>query len=153
MAMRNPAFVRKHLDARFKRLSPLDTFAKPPGGWIRSIRQGLGMTTSQLADRMRLSQPRVTAIEQSEAEGAINLKTLERAAAALNCTFVYAFVPNETLDEMVRKRALGVAADRLGVAEQTMRLENQGVPRDDSQLRDMAADLIRRAPRSLWNKQ
>ena len=154
MPMRsNMAISRRHLDARFGKMRPTTRFSKPAGGWIRAIRQSLGMTAEQLADRMRVSQPRITALEHGEAAGAVNLKTLQRAAQALNCTLIYALVPNQSLERMVRDRALQVAAERLPAVEHTMRLEDQALPLEarKSQLREVADALVRQAPRSLWN--
>ena len=42
------------------------------------------MTARQLGQRLGVSQPRVTAIEKAEAEGALTLQSLEKAANALN---------------------------------------------------------------------
>ncbi|MGH8567353.1 MAG: mobile mystery protein A, partial [Gammaproteobacteria bacterium] len=110
--MTKAEFARKHID---RRLAPLRaaTLERPAQGWIRAIREGLGMTTAQLSARMGLSQPRVVAIEHAEAQGRINLRTLERAARALDCHLVYALVPKQSLDKIVRDRAMSVAAEQL----------------------------------------
>ena len=42
---------------------------------------------------MGVTQPTVQRLELSEAEGAIQLKSLRRAAEALDCDLVYALVP------------------------------------------------------------
>lgn len=152
--MRQKSIIRRQLDARFEKLRPVANFAsKPSAGWVRSIRQGLGMSTAQLAARIGVSQPRIVAMEHSEAQGAINLKTLQRAAEALDCTLVYALVPNKPLEQVVRDRARAVAAAQLATVEHTMRLENQpsGDEARDAQLRDAAEILIAENPRALWN--
>ena len=86
----------------------------PEGGWIREIRAALGMSGRQLAARMGLSQSAVSQLEQSELDGRVQLETLGRAAAALDCDLVYALVPRTSLEETVRTRARVLAGDTLG---------------------------------------
>ena len=111
------------------------------------------MNAEQLGNRMGVSQPRVIALEHGEAAGAINLKTLHRAAKALNCTLVYALVPNESLEQMVRKQAHEVAADHLDAAEHTMALEGQASPADRRErLTETIDALMKSGSRALWRK-
>ena len=86
--------ARRRLD---QRLVGLDLGQRPPRGWVRAIREALGMTTAELGQRMGLTQSRVSQIERSEELGSIRLDTLERTAQALNCQVRYVFVPNEPL--------------------------------------------------------
>jgi predicted DNA-binding mobile mystery protein A len=136
-------------------LPQAQAFARPPAGWIRSIRQALGMSASDLAARMRISKERVLAIERSEARGSLNLGTLNRAAEALGCTLVYALIPKKPLEETVRDRALEVAAEHLSAVNHTMRLEDQGVSDQEGQrqLVELADELVRQSPRSLWKRR
>ncbi len=148
----NTSLVRRHLDAKLARLRPTVRLAKPPAGWIRAIRQSLGMSSAQLGARMGISQPRVTMLEHGEAAGAITLKTLQRAAEAMNCTLVYALVPNTPLEQMVRERARQVAAEHQAIAEHTMALEDQpvaGTARKE-QLAEAAAALVSKGSSALW---
>jgi predicted DNA-binding mobile mystery protein A len=62
------------------------------------------MTVGQLASRMGITHAAVISIEKSEARGTVNMTTLQRAAEALDCTVIYALVPNRSLDSMVRDR-------------------------------------------------
>ena len=57
----------------------------PSGGWLRAVRQALGMTTRQLAKAVGVTQAAVVDAEGSEAKGDITLTTLQRYAAALGC--------------------------------------------------------------------
>ncbi len=85
------------------------------------------MTTQQLADRMGVSQPRVPELEKAEVSGNITLKSLERAAAALGCRVVYAFVPERPLADIVRERARLIADRQFAAVSHSMQLENQGI--------------------------
>ena len=61
----------EQLDRRFADIESLAGKAqRPPRGWIRAIRQALGMTTGQLAQRMGVKQPRVVELEKSESTDA-----------------------------------------------------------------------------------
>jgi predicted DNA-binding mobile mystery protein A len=86
-------------------LKPEDRFSAPPKGWMRAIRDALGMTGAQFARRLENRPQSVEALEKSEANGSIQLKTLRRAAEALDCTLVYALVPNTSLEGAVSARA------------------------------------------------
>ena len=141
---------RRSLDARFREMRPAGRFKPPVRGWIKAIREALGMSSAQLAKRLGVKQPTVVAVEQSELKGTIQLATLRRAAAALNCTLVYALVPNESLDTIVHDRARKIARQHLQSVEHSMLLENQTVPAKDFEARAeaLARDL---SPRALWD--
>ena len=82
----------------------------PPGGWVRAIREALGMSQFELGQRMGVSQPRVAQIERAEANGSVELATIGRTASALGCSLRYVLVPDESLEQMVRRQALDKAA-------------------------------------------
>lgn len=144
--------ARKRLDERLRALRPEDRFSVPPKGWVRAIRDALGMTGVQFARRLRIRPQSVAALEKSEANGSIQLKTLRRAAEALDCTLVYALVPNTSLDEVMRARARNIAIRELGRVAHTMKLEAQGTgdanleARIEAYVRDVLRD------RDLWNE-
>ena len=61
---------------------------------------------------------------------------MRRAAEALDCTLVYALVPNETsLENAVHARARKIALRDLGRVAHTMRLEAQGTGDADLEAR------------------
>lgn len=147
------AGARAQIDRRFAAAGPLRTnLAQPAKGWIRAIREALGMTTQQLARRLGITQPSAIRLEASEIKGAIQLSTLRRAAEAMNCTLVYAFVPNQPLEDIVQQRARQVAREQLKPIEQTMRLENQALTQDDAKAALDEYIRTRLNPRLLWDK-
>jgi len=121
------ALSRSDLDERLKEFRPPSRFTPPVKGWIRAIREALGMTAEQLANRLGIKQPTLHNLERSEVKGGIELATLRRVAAALDCTLVYAFVPNQPLEETVRARARSFTRRRLAPVEHSMLLEDQKV--------------------------
>src|SRR5262249_20083568 len=104
MNTKHAALARKQLE---RRLAPLRevTPIPPPNGWVKAIRESLGMTARQLAARMGIAPSRIPVIESAEASGATTLRTLRQAAAAMDCALVYAFVPIKPLDDILRERA------------------------------------------------
>lgn len=118
---------RAHLDERLKDFGPVARYTPPVKGWIRAIREALGMTAEQLAGRLGVKQPTLHKLEQSEAKGSIELATLRRVADALDCTLVYAFVPKKSLEETVRARARNFIRRRRAPVEHSMLLEDQKV--------------------------
>ena len=147
---RQAAQSRLHLDERFAAIAPIARFTPPARGWIKAVREALGMTTAQLAKRLGMKQPSIVAIEQSEAKGTIELATLRRVAEALDCTLVYALVPNKSLETTVRERAREFARRRLAPIEHSMLLEDQKVTERDA---DARVDQIMREtnPRLFWD--
>lgn len=73
---------RKHLDARFKHLGAVNRFGATVHGWVKAIREALGMTMEQLAKWLGVKQSSVVALELSEAKGTIEFATPWRAAEA-----------------------------------------------------------------------
>jgi predicted DNA-binding mobile mystery protein A len=144
--------ARRQLDKRLTSLANPEALARPPRGWIKAIREALGMTTAQLARRLGVSQPRAFAIEKAEMSGAITLDTLERAARALDCRLVYVLVPRKPLDALVEERAFHLARQRMAVTRHTMALEAQAVrPSDEEeQVERLARRLVERGGSELW---
>jgi predicted DNA-binding mobile mystery protein A len=147
------ALGRKHLERRLGPLRDRQDLARPPRGWIRAVREALGMTTRQLARRMGKAQSVIVATEQGEARDSVSLATLRQAAEALDCTLVYALVPKRPIDEILRARAEDFAAQRLASASHTMALENQSLsPADQEAERERLIDeLLRGSPTRLWD--
>jgi predicted DNA-binding mobile mystery protein A len=144
------AHSRSQLQDRFRKFGPARLYAPPVRGWIKAIRQALGMSTAQLAERLRIKQPSLVALEQSEAKGTIELATLRRAAAALDCTLVYALVPNKPLEKMVRDRARLFTRNRRRHVEHTMLLEDQ--PAKTKNVETLLDEVIRETnPRLFWD--
>lgn len=125
----------------------------PRGGWIREIRESLGMSLSQLAKRLGVSQQAVTQYQKNEASGSITLATLRKTAAALECELVYALVPKADITELRERRAYEVANRVLGRVAQSMVLENQGVSEQEieQQAQDLARQILEEQPRHLWD--
>ena len=146
------ASARMQLDKRLNRLQNSDELSRPPRGWIKAIREALGMTTAQLGARMGVSQPRVVAIEKAEKSGGITLETLERAAHALECRLVYTLVPRKDLDKLVEDQARDLARKHLRATAHSMALEDQRVDEADERehLERLVQQIINQPGSALW---
>jgi predicted DNA-binding mobile mystery protein A len=145
------AQARARLDNRFKGMGSSMRQSQPVRGWIRAIREALGMTAEQLGRRLNVKQPSVVALEQSEEKGTIELATLRRVAEALDCRLVYALVPNKPLEQTVRERARLFARRRLEPIEHSMALEDQKVARKQSEA--LIDEILRETnPRRFWEE-
>jgi predicted DNA-binding mobile mystery protein A len=140
------------LDQHLKAFKPESHFKAPPKGWIRAIRNVLGMSSAQLGKRLGKRSQSVDDWEKAEANGSIQLKTLRQAAAALDCTLVYVLVPKTSLDDAVESRARKIAIRELRRVAHTMKLEAQGTGERDSEARIKAyiQDTLR--DRDVWNE-
>lgn len=141
--------ARQMLDKRFKELPPPSAFTPPRAGWIRAIRDALGLSVAQLGRRMGVSGATVSELEANEREGGIRLSTLRRAAAAMDCTLVYALVPRDTLEQTVSRRAEYIWANLQRHTDQTMRLEAQESEWSERSRQRQIDEIIR--SRNLWS--
>jgi len=103
----------------------------PPRGWIHAIRNALGMSAAQLADRLGVTRAALYKLEERETSRAIALKQLDRAANAMGCDVVYAIVPRDTLHDSIRDRAREKASSQLRRANLSMGLEAEGVEKKE----------------------
>jgi predicted DNA-binding mobile mystery protein A len=141
---------RARLDERLARFGSAEDYRPPTRGWIRAIRDALGMSTAQLAKRLGVRQPSIVDFERSEEKGSIELATLRRVAEALNCSLVYALVPNQPLEMTIRGRARALLRRRRQPIEHTMLLEDQDVaePVSERQIDDIIRET---SPRRFWD--
>ena len=153
MQSKHRRIMREQLDKTFEKLNSLRGVQPPVKGWLRSIREALGMSGKQLGERIGVSQPRVVQMEKDELSGALTLKTLRQVAEAMDCMLVYALVPRTSLEETMRHQAIKVAEQRLPRTSHSMLLEDQQVSNDElkKMLNAKVKDLVREMPKDLWS--
>ena len=79
-------------------------------GWLRGVRQALGMRVAEVARGMKMGESEVYRLEISEIRETITLTKLRAAAAAMGCEVVYGVVPTQgTLEDL----AEGLVTERL----------------------------------------
>lgn len=125
--------------------------AIPRRGWVRGIRDALGISQSQLAARAGVSRATVQQMERAEARRRITLASLDRLAQAMGCQVAFAIVPKGgTLDDVRRRQAFARADELL-----QEKLASSGSapprPRELAHRRErLAAKLLRGSRRKLW---
>ncbi|MGE0201784.1 MAG: mobile mystery protein A [Candidatus Melainabacteria bacterium] len=141
------------LDLRYQAMQPYERFIRPPKGWIRAVRDALGMTSTQLAARIGIAQPTLQDYERREMEDAITLKSLQKAARAMNCRLIYAIVPEDSLNSILWKQAERRARAMFDRVDRSMNLEQQRVTASERDLQLQA--LIQQwtdNPTRLWDE-
>jgi predicted DNA-binding mobile mystery protein A len=153
MTPKQRQIARQQLDKTLSLFGSIKGIQPPIKGWIRAVREVLGMSGTQLAQRLNVSQPRIPKLEQDELSGALTLKTMRQAAESLDCVFVYALVPRTSLEDTVRSQARKVAGKRMQRVTHTMLLESQALGEEEQRASLDAAvdDLARETPRDLWD--
>lgn len=143
--------ARSSIDAKFAAVPDIAAvLAKPRAGWVRTIREALGMTLSDLASRVSVDTSTLSRIEANEAAGKSNLETLQKLAEALNCELVYALVPKSGLQASVDRQAREVAGAYVFRTQQTMAFEEQSLRAEEleSLTDQLASELI--DSKGLW---
>lgn len=153
MQKKQNKIIREQLDDTLSHFSSIVSVNRPVKGWIRAIRDALGMNMRQFANRLGVSKSRIPRIEQDEITGSLTLKTMNRVADTLDCVFVYGFVPRTSLNDTVRKQALVVTQKRMNRLMHTMRLEAQGLSSKNTKkaFKNMVEETID-SPSILWEK-
>lgn len=124
----------------------------PPRGWLRTIREALGMSVPQLAQRLGVTRQGLADLERREQEGTVTLAALSKAADALDCDLVYAIVPRSELGNLIEAQARARAVEEVKRITHTMRLEDQEGPPEEAErlIVERTADLLSKNPRKLW---
>ncbi len=142
---------RKQLDEIFREAYAYPAFEAPSKGWLRAIRESLGMPLRTLAERVGTSPQAIQQIEKREANQSITLASLRSAAESLDCVLLYAIVPKRPLQETIRTAAEQAADTILSGAAQTMELEDQTVRKAPMETtREELILELEKNPRLLW---
>jgi predicted DNA-binding mobile mystery protein A len=141
---------RRRLDTRLGALRP-EQIAVPPAGWVRAVRDALGMSQADLAARLDVTPQAIQQVETSERDGRVRLATLRRAAEAMDCTLVYALVPNTSLEDTVIRQARAVVGAEVEAAERTMALEAQDATLPPEAVRELTDRLL--DSKALWSRR
>lgn len=116
--------------------------------WIGTIRESIGMTALQLAKRLGVTQPRISAMEKNEKN--LKISTMEKVAASIDCDFVYYFKPKTSFQNIVETQARKKAEELLRTVNLNMALENQTIAEKEA-VEDMVADFINNNTKRIWD--
>jgi predicted DNA-binding mobile mystery protein A len=144
--MKTPDRLEKdQINRRLQKIKSFSAHTQIRSGWIQYIRRALGMTLSQLAKRVGLSTSTIAHLERAEVSGVASVKSIKKIAAAMECDFVYAVIPKNDLEEILRRAARKKARQLLAAADTHMDLENQKVHEDlEERISRLAENLIQK---------
>lgn len=128
-------------------------FARPPGGWIATFQEAIGMRAPVLAERLGMSRNSVYSAVQNERAGTISLNQLDKMAQAMGGKLVYAIVPREgPVEEIVMCQARKKAGRIVQRARTQMALEGQteGLSSQEEMVEELAGELAREMRRDFW---
>jgi predicted DNA-binding mobile mystery protein A len=125
---------------------------RPQEGWLRTVRKALGMSGAQLARKMGLTRARIAQAEQAELSGGATLKSMQATASAMGCRFVYAIVPEKSVEDLIAAQARKKALALVTTASTHMALEDQVLPssRIAQEVERIARELAQEMPPDFW---
>lgn len=123
----------------------------PRSGWLREIRDALGISQSQLAARAGIARATVQQMERAEGRRRITLASLDRLSQAMGCQVAFAIVPKGgTLQDVRARQALARAAVLLKEKLKPSVYADLR-PRELARRQErLAAKLLRGSKRKLW---
>lgn len=140
------------MDSALAKLRESPVAIRPSVGWVKAIRESLGMSASAFARKLGITPSSITKLEKAEADEKITLASLRKLANALDCELQYTLVPRRSLEEILWERAITVAKEHLRPISHSMSLENQSVSQsaNDKQLDLLAKEILDGPRRNLW---
>jgi predicted DNA-binding mobile mystery protein A len=112
------------------------------------------MSGARLAKKMGVTRARVAQAEHAELSGGATLKSMQAAAEAMGCRFVYAVVPDKRIEDVIVAQARKKALALVGTASTHMALESQNLPKDKiaQEVERLTRDLVREMPSDFWSE-
>jgi predicted DNA-binding mobile mystery protein A len=144
----------QQLNSKMLAFASLQKVAPPPTGWIKAIRNAIGMSMLQLGKRLSITKQSVQDIERREKDGSISIKALREAARALDMQLVYGFVPNdESLEALIDRKAKELATQIVQRTSNSMKLEDQenSKQRIEKAIEERATIIKNEMPKTLWD--
>lgn len=152
--MNNKTLLIQQLDKKIASYASLQQVAIPPTGWIKAIRNALGMSMRQIGKKLSITKQSVLEIEKRETDGSITLKLLKEVAGAMDMQLVYGFVPNDgSLNALIDRKAKDLAKQIVMRTSNTMKLEDQenSAQRLENAIRERANAIKNEMPKILWD--
>lgn len=130
-----------------------EALGTPKEGWIVTTRKALGMSGAQLARRRGITRAQISKLERTELDGAVTLGSMQKIAEAMDCQFVYAIVPSDTVQGLIDEQAVRKARKLVGKAGQHMALEAQALSNEQmaNEVQRVARELKARPPKDFWD--
>lgn len=125
----------------------------PIGEQIRDVREALGMTQQQLAQRCQLHQSVIAEIESGKRKD-LCLSTIKKLAVGLNCQSLIQIVPQKEISKILDERSTDMAQKIVGMSSGSaaieMQLPNQNLINE--QVSEIKKDLLGKRKSALWQE-
>jgi len=144
----------QQLNTKMLAYASLQKVAPPPTGWIKAIRNAIGMSMLQLGNRLSITKQSVQDIGRREKDGSITIKALREAARALDMQLVYGFVPNDgSLELLIERKAKELATQIVMRTNNTMKLEDQENTKQRivKAIQERTTIIKTEMPKTLWD--
>jgi predicted DNA-binding mobile mystery protein A len=144
----------QQLNTKMLAFASLQKVAPPPTGWIKAIRNAIGMSMLQLGNRLSITKQSVQDIERREKDGSITIKALREAARAVDMQLIYGFVPNDgSLELLIERKAKELATQIVMRTNNTMKLEDQEntKQRIEKAIQERTTIIKTEMPKTLWD--
>lgn len=144
----------QQLNGKMLAFASLQKVVPPPTGWIKAIRNAIGMSMLQMGNRLSITKQSVMDIERREKDGSITIRALREAARAMDMQLVYGLVPNDgSLEALIDRKAKELATQIVLRTNNTMKLEDQEntKQRIEKAIQERAATIKYELPKTIWD--
>lgn len=152
--MKNQSLQIQQLNSKMQSIVAIKQITPPPVGWIKAVRNALGITLQQLGNKLSITKQSLQLIERREVDGTITLKTLRDIANGLDMELVYGFVPKDgSLNALIERKANTLATQIVMRTSNTMKLEDQGNSkmRIQKAIQERSTAIQNEMPKILWD--
>jgi predicted DNA-binding mobile mystery protein A len=144
----------QQLNTKMLAYASLQNITPPPTGWIKAIRNAIGMSMLQLGKRRSITKQSVLDIERRERDGSISIKALREVARALDMQLIYGFVPTDgSLELLIERKAEELATQIVMRTNNMMKLEDQenSKQRIEKAIQERMITIKNEMPKTLWD--
>jgi predicted DNA-binding mobile mystery protein A len=140
----------RQLDQTLKSLRAARTLPRPAHGWLKTVREALGLTLDTVGKRSRNSRTDIRAFERAEVRDRITLRSLRKVADAMGCELVYAIVPKpsgakpSTFAQLAEAPIRDAARKRVLAVEHSMALEGQAAGRVAEKIKEETRRILKK---------
>ncbi len=152
--MEKKSLQLQQLNSKMLSFTEVQKITPPPIGWIKAVRNAIGMSLLQLGNRLSITKQSVQDMERREKDGSITIKSLREVASALDMNLIYGFVPKDgSLDALIERKAKNLATQIVLRTNNSMKLEDQenSKQRIEKAIQERTTAIINEMPKTLWD--
>lgn len=152
MIYKNKKLQIKQIDEQLKKFKLIE-IDKPSKGWINTLRTTLGMSLSQLGQKLGTSPQSVLNLEKREADMSITLGKLKETAESMGFKFVYGFISEKSIEETIKIKSKEIATKIVMSTSKQMAMEDQKIDnkRLEEAINERTEEIFRTMPKILWD--